>query len=180
MTASDGVATTGVEDQTVRRRARRTRDVKPVPGDHPAERRRRGVRRLLSWFGRDGGGATPFVLVLLPALAGLGGLAYDGGMLFAAKREAYNVAAAAARAGANDIDVPSLYASNPVLSHTAPATAGSFASARGMNVRGVRLINEREIEITVSTSVSMTIWGVVGVPDQVVEATARAEMAETP
>jgi Flp pilus assembly protein TadG len=154
-----------------------TRSALASHGGKPAHRR--GGRLFARWCG-DRGGATPFILVLLPALAGLGGLAYDGGMLFAAKREAYNVASAAARAGANDIDVPSLYASNPILSHTAPGTAGAFATAQGMNVRGVRLINEREIEITVSRSVSMTIWGVVGVPDQTIEATARAEMAETP
>lgn len=126
----------------------------------------------------DRGAVEPFILILLPAIIGLAGLAYDGGMIFAAKREAYNVASAAARAGANDIDVPSLYAGDPVLAPSAPATAAAFASGQGVTVVGAHLASDTEVEITVSQRVDMLLLGIAGVGSKTVEATAVAEIAE--
>ena len=114
----------------------------------------------------------------MPTIIGFAGLTYDVGMLFAAKREAYTVASAAARAGANDIDTHSLYISQPILARTAPGTASAYAQAQGLGVPRVRLISDTEIEITVRQDVQMLFLGLVGVGGKVVEATATAEMSE--
>lgn len=47
--------------------------------------------------------------MMLATLVGFAGLAYDGGMLFNARRDANNIAATAARAGANVIDIDAFY-----------------------------------------------------------------------
>ena len=136
------------------------------------------LRRIARDRRSERGAVEPFILILLPAIIGLAGLAYDGGMIFAAKREAYNVASAAARAGANDIDVPSLYAGDPVLAPTAPATASAFASSQGTTVVSSQLVSDTEVQITVSQRVDMLLLGIAGVGSKTVQATAVAEIAE--
>jgi Flp pilus assembly protein TadG len=140
--------------------------------------RRRGRRGRPRRLVDESGAVSPFILLLIPALAGLAGLAYDAGMMFAEKREAYNVAAAAARAGANDIDVPSLYAGDPVLAPTAVGTASAFAAGQGLNVVSARRLSDTEIEITVDQQVEMKIWGIAGIGTQTVQATATSEISD--
>ena len=123
----------------------------------------------------DSGSATPLIILLIPAMAAMAGLAYDGGMLFTAKREAVNVAAAAARDGANDIDVASLYASNPVLATTAPGTAVAFAGNEGFGATS-RFLSQTEIEVSVNRSVDMELLGIIGIGSQTVTATATSEI----
>lgn len=58
----------------------------------------------------DGGGARPgqalpWVAIMLPLFLAIVGLAIDGGTLFAERRRAQNAADAAARAGAQQIDI---------------------------------------------------------------------------
>lgn len=57
----------------------------------------------------DRGGIAIWVLLMIPILIGLAGVAYDAGNMLAAKREARSVAASAARAGAQAIDEESIY-----------------------------------------------------------------------
>ena len=89
------------------------------------------MTRNRSRLGNERGAGLPFVALILPALVAFAGLAFDGGTIFVAKREALNVATAAARAGAADVTEASLYSGLPQLAPTAPATAGSFASNQG-------------------------------------------------
>lgn len=125
------------------------------------------------------GSVTPFIILLIPSMVAMAGLAYDGGMLFAAKREAVNVAAAAARDGANDIDVASLYASNPVLAPTAPGTAVAFAGNEGFGATS-RMLSSTEIEITVNRNVDMVLLGIIGIGSQNISATATSEIRVGP
>jgi Flp pilus assembly protein TadG len=53
----------------------------------------------------EGGQVTAFVVVFAIALVALAGLVFDGGVVMAAKRRALNEAQAAARAGAQALDV---------------------------------------------------------------------------
>jgi len=53
----------------------------------------------------EGGQVTAFVVVFMVALIGFAGLVIDGGVALAAKRRAMNQAQAAARAGAEALDV---------------------------------------------------------------------------
>ena len=56
------------------------------------------------------GSVTAFVTVFTVALLGVAGLVLDGGLLLAAHRRAFNEAEAAARAGAQAVDVDALRA----------------------------------------------------------------------
>lgn len=55
--------------------------------------------------------------MMLATLVGFAGLAYDGGMLFSARRDANNIAATAARAGANIIDIDAFYETGKAQIH---------------------------------------------------------------
>ncbi|MEP1122624.1 MAG: pilus assembly protein TadG-related protein [Ilumatobacter sp.] len=124
------------------------------------------------------GGIAPFIVMLLPIFVGLAGLAHDGSQLFAARREAVNVAAAAARAGANDIDEPSIYAADPVLSDTALATATAFAYAEGAETAVASRIDPVRVQVTVTDTVDLTFLGFFGVGSQTVEGTADARLRQ--
>lgn len=52
------------------------------------------------------GQALLWVALIMPIFLALVGLALDGGIVFAARRQAQNVADGAARAGAQEIDIP--------------------------------------------------------------------------
>ncbi len=58
---------------------------------------------------RERGASEGLILMMLATLVGFAGLAYDGGMVFNARRDANNMAATAARAGANVIDIDAFY-----------------------------------------------------------------------
>lgn len=109
------------------------------------------------------GSISPFIVVLLPALVGLAGLAYDGGNLFAARRDATNVAAAAARAGANDLDETALYNGEARLAPSAIGTALGFAFAQGADTASARQVEVDLIHVQVTRQVDMEFLGLLGV-----------------
>jgi Putative Flp pilus-assembly TadE/G-like len=122
------------------------------------------------------GAISPFIIIMFAALVGFAGLAYDGAQLFAAKREAVNVAAAAARAGANDIDEASIYDGDPVLAETAPGTAQQFALDQGMQTANAVEAEPTRIEVEVTQTVELTFLGAVGLGTQTIEARADARI----
>jgi Flp pilus assembly protein TadG len=117
------------------------------------------------------------VVILLPALVVLAGVAFDAGMLLTARREAYNIASSAARAGANDIEIDSIYKSRPVLSPTAPDTARAEVAAQGATPVAVSA-TERTIEVEVRQQVDMIFLGIIGIDSRTIEATATAEIQQ--
>lgn len=121
------------------------------------------------------GATLSFVLVILAALMGLAGLAYDGASLFAANREALNTASAAARAGAGDVSETSIRDGRPELASSAEATAVAFLTRSGVRGEAARL-NVDRMEVTVRTDVEMLFLGLFGVGTQTVEATATARV----
>lgn len=124
------------------------------------------------------GGIAPFILMLLPIFVGLAGLAHDGAQLFAAKRDVVNVAAASARAGANDIDEPSIYASDPTLAPTALTTALSFAVHNGALSATATRIDPVRVQVTATQTVDLTFLGLFGVGSQTVNGTADARLRQ--
>ncbi len=67
------------------------------------------------------GSATAFVVVLTVALLAVAGLVFDGGLTLAAHRRAFNEAEAAARAGAQAVDLDALRAGRGVMVNRAEA-----------------------------------------------------------
>ena len=135
-----------------------------------------------SRFGADGqgerGGIMPFILMLLPVLLGFVGLAYDGGVILAEHRHATNVAAAAARAGTNDLDEASVYAGDPVMAPTAEATARSFALAQGANTALARRIEPDVLEVEATMRVDLLFLGVIGLGSQTVTGVADSKVEQ--
>lgn len=107
---------------------------------------------------KDRGAAIGLILILMLAVVGLAGVAYDGGNIFAAKREALNTASAAARAGAGDVTEESVREGRPELAPSAPSTAVSFASSAGV-IGEAKAIGVDRVEVTVTTSVDLLFLG---------------------
>lgn len=138
----------------------------------------RSRRVTAAALGDERGGVLPFIAILLPIFVGFAGLVYDGGNLFAERRRAVNVAAAAARAGANDLYEPSIYAGDPELAPTARSTAEAFALTQGASTATAQVIQRDLIEVTVTVDVDMLLLDVVGVGSQTVTGTADARVRE--
>lgn len=126
----------------------------------------------------DRGGVSGFIMMILPALVGLAGLAYDGGQLFAERREAYNVAAAAARAGANDLVEDSIYLGDPILAPSAPSTAVGFAYGQGVATATANPLGPKRLQVTVTNQVDMTFLGIFGIGRQTVTGTAESRVRD--
>jgi uncharacterized membrane protein len=100
--------------------------------------------------------ALVWLTLMLPLFLAMAGLAIDGAVLLTARRELQSVADGAARAGATEVDVAALRASNgeAVRLDAARATARAAAYLRDRLPREVHLQSEP------STSVSTTSTGV--------------------
>lgn len=125
----------------------------------------------------DSGAILPFYVILLSALVALAGVAFDAGMLLTAQREAYNIASSAARDGANDIDIDSIYQSRPVLADSAAGTAAESVVRQGGTPAGITA-NLRTIEVRVDREVEMVFLGIIGINSRTVTADATAEIEQ--
>ena len=125
----------------------------------------------------EGGQVVPILLLLAPVLLVLAGLVFDGGQILTARREANNLARQAARAGAQELDVNSVRAGNPVLDHVAAeARARQYLADRGVTPDSVVVTAER-VEVTVSADQPTPLLSLVGIRHRRVTATASARSA---
>jgi Flp pilus assembly protein TadG len=110
------------------------------------------------------GTITVFVTIMAFALLVIAGLVYDGGVALAAKRRAINVAEQAARAGAQELDVPLLrstgaYQVDPGL---AQQSASAYLSSVGYS--GTVAVNGNVVQVSnVPWSHDTFILGAIGV-----------------
>jgi Flp pilus assembly protein TadG len=128
----------------------------------------------------EAGSALVWVAVTLPLFVSLVGLAIDGGVVFNARRELQNVADAAARAGAMQIDEGVYRASSGatvvLAAGRAEAAAWDYLEANGSRqTADVRASSDRVV-VTLTTTVSTAFLRLVGVTSVPVEATAPAEV----
>ena len=114
------------------------------------------------------GSVAPFVAVIALALLMVAGLVYDGGEVLAAQARARDIAANAARAGAQEIDLDALRLGGAaVLMPTrAVAAARAFLDAEG--VLGDIVVTGDRITVTVRLRHDMRI---LPLPDRNVAAT---------
>ena len=106
----------------------------------------------------EDGMVTAFVTILVVALLFVIGLVLDGGYLLAAQREAANVAAQAARAGAQELDVTAFRAdsSKDVIDvRRAQAAAEAFLVRVGQE--GTASATPDEVTVTVTIRRKMLI-----------------------
>ena len=113
----------------------------------------------------DHGQIAPMTVVLVTAILALSGLVLDGGRIFAARREANSVAASAARAGAQAIDVSATRTSGAVLDRQeAAANARRFLDRSG--VAGSVTVTDDEVSVTVNEVAHPVVLSLVGMGDQ--------------
>lgn len=141
-------------------------------------------KRDRSEFRRSERGASEaFMLILMVSLLGFAGIAFDTGMAFNTRREATNIAAAAARAGANSVLADTLYefSNDPFLTYEAEGVAEDAAYAAGAEHAEAILQDPTELHVTVELSHQNVFLGLFGIGDYVVtgEATATLESRDS-
>lgn len=109
------------------------------------------------------GAVTVFVVVLTMALLLMGGLVLDGGNTLAAQRRAFNEAEAAARAGAQAVDLDVLRATGAVQLDPAAAAALAESHLAGTGHRGTVHVEGDTVRVSVAFRQPMLILGVAGV-----------------
>jgi hypothetical protein len=106
---------------------------------------------------------TAFVVIFTFALFLLAGLVIDGGLTLAARIQAIDEAQAAARAGAQAVDVPLFRSTGEVVLDSAQAKgdAQSYLAATGHT--GTVQVNGDHVAVTVSITQPMQILGIGGI-----------------
>jgi len=135
------------------------------------------LRRRL---GDEEGMVTAFVVVFTLALIVMAGLVLDGGLALAAKVQAIDDAQAAARAGAQAIDIP-LYRSTGTITldpAQAVADAQGFLAAAGEH--GTVTVAGETVAVTVTITQPAQILSVVGVDQLTVTGTGSATAQQGP
>lgn len=117
------------------------------------------------------GSVSAFVAVIGLGLVMVAGLVYDGGQVLAAQVTARDLAANAARAGAQEIDLDTLRADGLAVLDPDRAEAAARAYLTATGSQGDVEVSGADIIVTVRVTASMRI---LPVPDRTVQATDRA------
>ncbi|MCC8245029.1 pilus assembly protein TadG-related protein [Saccharothrix luteola] len=122
---------------------------------------RTGVR----WWRADEGNVTAFVMALTTGILALAGLTLDGGLALAAKVRANGQAEAAARAGAQAIDLTAYRGSGTVRLVPAQAVANAKAHLAAEGATGTVTVSGDTVTVTVTVTVTQTtqLLGLVGI-----------------
>ncbi|MGH9089950.1 MAG: hypothetical protein ACRDZR_00995 [Acidimicrobiales bacterium] len=117
---------------------------------------------------------TAFVVVLTLALLLMAGLVLDGGLTLAARVQAIDEAQAAARAGAQAIDLAQFRSTGQVVLDPAQADQAAESYLATTGHRGTVAVHGDEVEVTVSITQPMQILGLVHISSMTVTGSASA------
>jgi Flp pilus assembly protein TadG len=120
-------------------------------------------RAIATRWREESGQVTAFVVVFVAALLLMAGLVIDGGLSLAAKVRAIDEAQAAARAGAQSLDLRAYRTSNTVVLDPARATAAARAYLAATGDSGQVRVAGDQVTVTVSITQPMQILGLVGI-----------------
>ena len=138
------------------------------------------LRRMRDFGREETGQAIVWVAVMLPFFLAVVGLSLDGGLVFDARRELQNVADAAARAGAMQVDEGAYRASfgqQVVLDPDADYTAAvDYLMLQPGRVTGSVRVERKTVQVDVARDVPMGFLRLVGIETARVTATAVAEV----
>ncbi len=131
-------------------------------------------------LGEEAGMVTAFVVIFTLALLVMAGLVLDGGLALSAKVRAIDDAQAAARAGAQAIDIPLYRRSGTITLDPAEAVvdAQGFLAAAGEH--GTVTVAGDTVEVTVAITEPTQILSVVGVDQLTVTGTGSATAEQGP
>lgn len=120
-------------------------------------------RTRLRWWRADEGGVTAFVLALTVGILALAGLILDGGLALAAKVRATGQAEAAARAGAQAIDLTAYRGDGTLRLVPAQAVADARAHLAAEGATGTVAVSGDTVTVTVTASYTTQLLGLVGI-----------------
>jgi hypothetical protein len=106
---------------------------------------------------------TAFVVVLTTGILALAGLTLDGGLALAATVQANGQAEAAARAGAQAIDLTAYRGSGTVRLVPAQAVASAQAHLAAANATGTVTISGDTVAVTVTATQNTQLLGLIGI-----------------
>jgi Flp pilus assembly protein TadG len=119
----------------------------------------------------EAGSVSAFVAVVAIGLIMVAGMAYDGGQVVAAQATARDLAASAARAGAQEIDLNSLRSNGEAMLDPGRAVGAAQAFLAQAGFVGTMRVNGPSITVTVTVHQPMRI---LPVADRAVTATDTA------
>ena len=140
------------------------------------------VRARLSSGGRsDRGAVTLFVAIAMVGLLALAGLVVDGGAKVRAVQRADRVAAEAARAAGQAIDLGGVLEGSDVRVDRRAALVAAESYLRASGVEGsARVVDGGSgIAVTTTTSVPTVFLGLIGVPQFTVRGSAEAALVHS-
>jgi len=117
----------------------------------------------LRWWRAEEGRVTAFVVVLTTGILALTGLTLDGGLALAAKVRAGGQAEAAARAGAQAIDLAAYRATGIVRLMPGQAVASAQAHLAAEGATGTVTVSGDTVTVTVTASQPTQLLGLVGI-----------------
>jgi len=126
----------------------------------------------------DCGTVTAFVVSFAIALLAVGGLVLDGGYLLAARERAYDEADAAARAGAQAIDVDALRSGGPATLSVTDVEQRVDDYLRASGREGAVEVHGDQVTVTITQERSMVLLGAFGVGPVTIEATGTASAVQ--
>jgi len=119
----------------------------------------------------EAGSVSAFVAVIAIGLIMVAGLVYDGGQVLAAQATARDLAANAARAGAQELDLDALRADGIAVLDPDRAAGAAHDYLQASDVEGDVTVAGADITVTVRVVARMRI---LPVPDRIVQASDRA------
>ena len=120
-------------------------------------------RRRAQLDDAESGMVTAFVVIFTLALLLMAGLVLDGGLALAAKVQAIDDAQAAARAGAQAIDIPTYRASGQITLDPAQATADAERYLAAAGHTGTVQVNGEQVTVTVTITQATQILSLAGI-----------------
>lgn len=127
-------------------------------------------------FDDERGMVTGFVAIVTLALFMAAGLVIDGGNLLAVRRQAIDEANAAARAGAQALDVEALRANREVRVDPGAAVGAAEAYLRTARHQGSVTVRGDTVVVTVALPYRTTLLGLVGMGTRTVSGRGEARL----
>jgi hypothetical protein len=112
---------------------------------------------------REAGMVTAFVVIFTAALILMAGLVLDGGLALSAKVQAIDDAQAAARAGAQAIDIPTYRATGQITLDPTQATADAQHYLAAAGHTGTVQVNGEQVIVTVTITQPTQILDLAGI-----------------
>ena len=131
----------------------------------------------------ESGAVTVMIVVLTIAVVAASGLVIDGGRVLAARRDATNIAAAAARTAAQELDVTRFENNNQVdlISDDARKVAEEILTRQGYALADTTItVDGPTVRVEIRDDVPLTLLALTGIRTRTVVGTATATLTQQP